>query len=49
MSIEESHNWIFNASNASDAYNFFFLWQGTHIDKELCFSIGSSFLNMAVK
>ena len=49
MSIEESHGWIFNASNTSDAYNFFFLWQGRYIDKDLYFSIGSTSLNTAVK
>ena len=49
ISIEESHNWIFNASNTSHAYNFFFLWHGTYIYKDLCFSIDSTSLNTAVK
>ena len=49
MSIEESYNWIFNDLNTSDTYNFFFLWQGTYIDKKNYFSIGSTSLNSAVK
>ena len=48
MSIEES-NWTFNVLDTSDAYNFFFLWQDTYIDKNLYFSVGSTSLNAAVK
>ena len=48
MSIEESYNWIFNVLNTSDAYNFF-LGQGTYIDKNLYFSVGSTSLNADVK
>ena len=56
MSIEEPYNWIFNVLNTSNAYNFFFLWQGTYIDtyhgiyidKNLYFSVGSTSVNAAV-
>ena len=49
MPIEESYTWIFNALNTIDAYNFFFLWQGTYIDKNLYFSVGSTSLDAAAK
>ena len=47
MPIEESYNWIFNVLNTIDAY--IFLWQGTYIDKNLYFSVGSTSLDAAAK
>ena len=49
MLIEESYNWSFSVLNASDGYNFFFLWQGTYMDKNLYFSVGSTALNATLK
>ena len=49
MSIEESYNWIFSVLNANDGYNFFFLWQGRYMDKNLYFSVGSTPLNVTLK
>ena len=49
MPIEESYNWIFNFLNTCDAYNYFFVWQDTYIDKKLHFSVGRASLKEDVK